>query len=310
MLKSIRGRAVPVPLVPRQAAREYTEPLGGSQPDASLGAYETRQRTQLIVEGFANLALLSILFSGVQAQFVSSTSQDNSNAAAKATNAVFFGGLMLSVCSALLATLSGRWFSILREDDSEFLSSYWLAAEIRERPLGVVEYIKAQKDAWVKKLPQHLQPLSSPTITKRHDSGTYVYSAPPESPLEAMEAGKAPGPTSPGGLLGGAESPAANPKERDVQIVIKMLENEMNGDTTVREKVMARVLLCGVGVCCAAFALFCVGIMLLVWNTQPASVALFTTILTGLSIAVMPGFFLEHRHKRVISELKLERAAL
>ncbi|KAG9098490.1 hypothetical protein FS749_003719, partial [Ceratobasidium sp. UAMH 11750] len=205
---------------------------------------------------------------------------------------------------------SGRWFSILREDDSEFLSSYWLAAEIREQPLGIVEYIKAQKDAWVKKLPQHLQPLSTPIITKRRDSGTYVYSAPPESPLEAMEAGKAPGPNSPGGQFGGVESPAANPKEKDVQIVIKMLEDEMNGDTTIREKVMARVLLCAVGVCCAAFTLFCVGIILLVWNTQPASVALFTSVLTGLCVAVMPGFFLQHRHKRVISELKLGRAAI
>ncbi|KAG8682344.1 hypothetical protein FRC09_016833 [Ceratobasidium sp. 395] len=295
----------PIPLVPRVDHRGYTEPLAAHQSGASLGAYETRQRTQLIVDGFANLALLSILFSGVQAQFVSSTSEHNENAAARATNAVFFGGLMLSVCSALLSTLSGRWFSILREDDSEFLSSYWLAAEVGERPLGITEFVKAQKQAWVKKLPRHLQPPPSPIMTRRRDSGAVIYSSPPESPLDAMEKGRASGPFS-----SGAEHPGPTPQERDVQFVIKLLEREMDGETTLREKLMAKVLLCGVGICCAAFALFCVGIMLLVWNTQPRSVALVTTVLTALCILVMPGFFLEHRHKRVISRLKLGRAAL
>jgi uncharacterized integral membrane protein len=95
-----------------------------------------------------------------------------------------------------------------------------------------------------------------------------------------------------------------------VQFVIKLLEEEMAENTTLREKVMSRVLLSSVGVCCAAFMLFCVGIILLVWNTQPLSVALFTSVLTGLIVIMMPGFFLKHRHKRVISELKLGRAAL
>jgi hypothetical protein len=43
---------------PMRSTTELSEPLTSQQPGASLGAYETRQRTQLIVEGFSNLALL------------------------------------------------------------------------------------------------------------------------------------------------------------------------------------------------------------------------------------------------------------
>lgn len=52
------GTTVPRP-IPMRSATELTEPLMSHQPGvASLGAYETRQRTQLIVDGFSNLALL------------------------------------------------------------------------------------------------------------------------------------------------------------------------------------------------------------------------------------------------------------
>lgn len=44
--------------LPVRSATELSEGLQSQQPGASLGAYETRQRTQLIVDGFANLALL------------------------------------------------------------------------------------------------------------------------------------------------------------------------------------------------------------------------------------------------------------
>lgn len=100
------------------------------------------------------------------------------------------------------------------------------------------------------------------------------------------------------------------PKEQDVLFVIRLLEEELAQETTVREKIMSKVLLSAVAVCCLAYALFCVGIMLLVWNTQPFSVAIFTTLLVALVVMMMPGFFLKHRHKRVISELALGRAAL
>lgn len=307
-----------------RSVTELTEPLMSHTPGASLGAYETRQRTQLIVDGFSNLALLAILFSGVQAQFISDTSANNTNAAAVATNAVLFGGLILSVSSALLATLSGRWFSILREDDSEFLSSQWLAAESRQKPYPIVEYLKFQKDTWMNKLPAQFQqvyshPLSPITDSDLiRDSGnglglggvgsketpSTLTSSPTQEVknMVDMEAGRAKS-----HFHGGAH---LNPRERDVQFVINMIDEEINdGPATIREKLVSKVLLCAVGVCCGAFALFCVGIVLLTWNTQPMSVALFTSVLLGLNLLLMPGFFLKHRHKRVISQLALGRAA-
>ncbi|QRW17763.1 hypothetical protein RhiXN_02687 [Rhizoctonia solani] len=307
----LRGRSIPPPprVPPLRSQTELTEPLNSQQPGASLGAYETRQRTQLVVDGFSNLALLAILFSGVQAQFISSTSTDNSNAAARATNAVLFGGLILSVCSALLATLSGRWFSILREDDSEFLSSHWLAAESRQKGVPVREYLKFQRDAWLSKLPIHLQQSYSQPLSPdgaKSESGSLWRNAMTSSPVQELNDME-------GGVLGQKHAPtskmAPNPRERDVQFVINMIDEEMSGDTTLREVIVSKILLCAVGICCAAFALFAVGIMLLVWNTQPFDVALSTTILLGLNLIIMPGFFLKHRHKRVISQLSLGRAA-
>lgn len=299
---------------PTRSMTELTEPpLTSHLPGASLGAYETRQRTQLVVEGFSNLALLAILFSGVQAQFISSTSSENSNTAAKATNAVLFGGLILSVCSALLATLSGRWFSILREDDSEYLSSHWLAAEARQKATPVTEYLKFQREIWLSKLPpqfQHhySQPLSPDGSKEGHPvwHNTFTGSPVQDSDAIEMEAGVAG--QKYGQIHGSGHGP--NPRERDVQFVINMIDDEMNGETTVREKLLSKILLSAVGICVSAFALFAVAIMLLVWNTQPLGVAVFTTVLLILNLVLMPGFFLKHRHKRVISQLSLGRAAL
>ncbi|KEP44870.1 putative transmembrane protein, partial [Rhizoctonia solani 123E] len=264
----------------------------------------------LIVDGFSNLALLAILFSGVQAQFISTTSSDNSNATARATNAVLFGGLILSVCSALLATLSGRWFSILREDDSEFLSSHWLAAESRQNNTPILEYLKFQKEDWLNKLPfqlqqQHYSQPLSPNGSKGDGISMWqnkmTGSPTQDSEMAEMEAGRS---------YGHMHGPTPTPRERDVQFVIRLIDEEMKGDTTIREKIVSKILLCAVAICCSAFALFAVGIMLLVWNTQPFDVALSTSILLGLNLILMPGFFLKHRHKRVISQLSLGRAAL
>ncbi|QRW05293.1 hypothetical protein RhiLY_04292 [Ceratobasidium sp. AG-Ba] len=117
----------------------------------------TRQ-TQLIVDGFTNLALVAVLFSGVQAQLISITNDDTDSRLAEATNAAFFGGLMLSVFTALLATLSGRWFSILREDDSEFLASCWLAAELKQPAPNLEDYVRFQLRIWEQKLSSHAEP--------------------------------------------------------------------------------------------------------------------------------------------------------
>ncbi|GAB1519199.1 hypothetical protein RhiTH_002265 [Rhizoctonia solani] len=89
----------------------------------------SRARTRLIVEGFSNLALIATFFAGVQAQILSDINDDNEGALSIATSAAFFGGLMFSIFTAILAALSGRWFSILREDDADYLSSRWLAQD-------------------------------------------------------------------------------------------------------------------------------------------------------------------------------------
>ncbi|KAG8713832.1 hypothetical protein FRC11_010816 [Ceratobasidium sp. 423] len=110
----------------------YPQPKGDSD---DLDDFEeesgraSRARTRLIVEGFSNLALIAIFFAGVQAQLLSDTNDENSTPLSVATSAAFFGGLIFSVFTAILATLSGRWFSILREDDADYLSSRWLAQD-------------------------------------------------------------------------------------------------------------------------------------------------------------------------------------
>ncbi|KAF8609251.1 hypothetical protein BDV93DRAFT_540608 [Ceratobasidium sp. AG-I] len=253
--------------------------LAGSDIGDGLSGRATRQRTQLIVEGFTNLALVAVLFSGVQAQLVSVTNEDNSNPLAVATNAVFFGGLMLSVFSALLATLAGRWFSILREDDSEFLSSCWLAAECNENPPNLEDYVRFQLRVWEDKLSQS----ASSDISNEKDTPSA------ECPEE-------------GGL--------PNPRDEDIKRVMKIIEKEkkeVGGDTTIREHIMSKVLLSALGLVCGAFGLFCAGIVMFVWNKQPRSVAIFTSAIVVCCISLLPMLFLEHRHKHVISKLNLRR---
>lgn len=254
--------------------------MGGDLGDG-LSGRATRQRTQLIVEGFTNLALVAVLFSGVQAQLVSVTNEDNSNPLAVATNAVFFGGLMLSVFSALLATLSGRWFSILREDDSEFLSSCWLAAECKGDPPKLEDYVRFQLRVWEQRLSQ---------------------SALTDDPSEK----DTPGSECP------EEGPLPNPRDEDIRRVIEIIEQEKKekgGDTTIREHIMSKVLLSALGLVCAAFGLFCAGIVMLVWNKQPQPVAIFTSVIVVCCSSLLPGLFLKHRHKHVISQINLQRPA-
>ncbi|KAF8754090.1 hypothetical protein RHS01_06317 [Rhizoctonia solani] len=243
---------------PLRSQTELTEPLNSQQPGASLGAYETRQR--------------AILFSGVQAQFISSTSTDNSNAAARATNAVLFGGLILSVCSALLATrvlspVSGRWFSILREMIGIPIEPL-ARSRVQTGRCTHPRVSQVSRDAWLSKLPIHLQQSYSQPLSPdgaKSERGSLWRSAMTSSPVQELNDME-------GGVLGQKHAPtskmAPNPRERDVQFVI-MIDEEMSKDTTLREVIVSKILLCSVGICCAAFALFAVGIMLLVWNTQP-----------------------------------------
>ncbi|KAG9128446.1 hypothetical protein FRC07_011203 [Ceratobasidium sp. 392] len=245
-----------------------------------LSGRSTRQRTQLIVDGFTNLALVAVLFSGVQAQLISITNEDTSTSLAAATNAAFFGGLMLSVFGALLATLSGRWFSILREDDSEFLASCWLAAELKQDPPNLDDYVRFQLRVWKQKLSSGADPANF------HDDDD----APTE---ESAEKGGFP-----------------NPRDDDIQRVVQLIEKERESKSTIREQLMSKILLSAIGVVVAGFGLFCAGIVMLTWNKQPRSVAIFTSTVILVCCSLIPGLFLGHRKKHVISHLNLHRPAL
>ncbi|KAJ1311129.1 hypothetical protein OPQ81_009630 [Rhizoctonia solani] len=243
----------------------------------------TRQRTQLIVEGFSNLALVAVLFSGVQAQLIQIIAEpvDTQNTLDIATNAVFFGGLVLSVFSAMLASLSGRWFSILREDDSEYLSSCWLAAECNEKHPKLEDYVRFQLRLWEKRM---------------SEGAEY-----PESEDKDESAASADDPED-----------LKNPRDEDIKRVLQMLERdnkENDGHTTVREKIMSQILLSAIWICSAAFILFCAGIVMLVWNKQHVTVAILTSAMVFICISFIPMFFLRHRRKHVISHFNLKRPA-
>ncbi|CAE6403029.1 unnamed protein product [Rhizoctonia solani] len=240
----------------------------------------TRQRTQLIVEGFSNLALVAVLFSGVQAQLIQiiAEPEETQNALDIATNAVFFGGLVLSVFSAMLASLSGRWFSLLREDDSEYLSSCWLAAECNEKHPKLAEYVRFQLRLWEKKLSEGAE------YPEPEDKESAADSDDPED--------------------------LKNPKDEDIKRILQMLERdqkENEGRTTSREKIMSQVLLSAIWICSAAFILFCAGIVMLVWNKQHITVAIITSAIVFVCISFFPMFFLKHRRKHVISHFNLKR---
>ncbi|KAF8609249.1 hypothetical protein BDV93DRAFT_518094 [Ceratobasidium sp. AG-I] len=268
--------------------------------DASSRA--TRARTRLIVEGFANLALVAILFCGVQAQLISVTNQDNDNKLSIATNAVFFGGLIFSVFTAMLATLSGRWFSILREDDADYLSSRWLAQDCAEEGKApcLEDYLAYQVlELELKKLKEELE--LTPDISEASNTDQPAPGANQAKPF--------------------------NPNVYDIERIIKLLKAERKnygpnekieekpkrmqpGKTTWRERVVSWTLISPLAVCCAAFMLFCAGIIMLTWNKQPREVAIFTSATVLCCVFLLGCFFLRHRHKHVIKNLYLSRPAL
>ncbi|CAE6416935.1 unnamed protein product [Rhizoctonia solani] len=272
--KSINRRSTGISLSPSMHL------INGDIGDGISGR-ATRQRTQLIVEGFSNLALVAVLFSGVQAQLIQIIAEDTDgqNALDIATNAVFYGGLVLSVFSALLACLSGRWFSILREDDSEYLSSCWLAAECNDEHPKLPDYVRFQLRLWEKKLSDDAEyPEEKQSATSTED---------------------------PEGLK--------NPRDEDIKHILKLLNRDIlenESEATMREKFMSQILLSAIWICSAAFVLFCAGIVMLVWNKQHITVAILTSALVFVCISFIPMFFLKHRRKHVISHLNLKRPAL
>ncbi|KEP51660.1 putative transmembrane protein [Rhizoctonia solani 123E] len=256
--------------------------IAGGDIGDGVGGRATRQRTQLIVEGFSNLALVAVLFSGLIAQLLQIVAEprETQNSLDVATNVAFFGGLVLSVFSTMLASLSGRWFSILREDDSEYLSSCWLAAECNERHPRLKDYVRFQLRLWEKRL---------------SEDGEYPEAEDKESAASTDD-----------------PEDMKNPKDEDIKRILQLLQRDKEqneGKSTGREIIMSKVLLSAIWICSGAFVLFCAGIVMFVWNKQHVIVAVLTSIMVFVCISFIPMFFLKHRRKHVISHFNLKRPA-
>ncbi|KAH7344687.1 hypothetical protein B0J17DRAFT_712339 [Rhizoctonia solani] len=259
----------------------------------------SRDRTKLIVEGFTNLALIAIFFAGVQAQFLSDTNDGNEGALAVATSAAFSGGLIFSVFTAILATLSARWFSILREDDADYLSSRWLAQDSGLK--GDIEMgsrhwgpdLKTYLDFQIKSL-ERARVKKSDVTTSSND---------------------------------GITNNARDPLLHDVECILNLLHKERIGKpvkfpildsiyteqlpmATWKEKALGWALLSPLVVCVPSFVLFTAGILMLAWDKQPRAVAIFTSATVLFCVIPLFFFFLEHRHKHVIRHINLGRASL
>ncbi|KAG8747943.1 hypothetical protein FRC10_010562 [Ceratobasidium sp. 414] len=297
----------------------------------------TRARTRLIVEGFANLALVAILFSGVQAQLISVANggaEADTSKLGVATNAVFFGGLIFSVFAAMLATrasislLSGRWFSILREDDSDYLSSCWLAQDCAEHGTEKGPKLEGYLEFQI----QELEAKVNKERARAHRDGTSTPAPKRDSAIGILSNQPGVSPTSPRSDNQASKSPqneekvpqVYNPIVDDLERIIKLLKIEREngsreslackkvkpGPTTLREHTVSMTLLSPLVVCCAAFLLFCTGILMLAWNKQPRPVAIFTSATVLVCVIPLACFFLRHRHKHVIQKLNLARPAL
>ncbi|CAE6418845.1 unnamed protein product [Rhizoctonia solani] len=306
----------------------------------------SRARTRLIVEGFSNLALIATFFAGVQAELLSDSNDDTEGALSIATSAAFFGGLIFSVFTAILATLSGRWFSILREDDADYLSSRWLAQDSRlniedtekgSQRLGpdLKEYldfqIRSLQSARLKKTGMKSRAGtigSTQANTNRESNNT-------NAPI--LEAASLTRVDSPESVVAGIDekrnahpNASFDPLVFDIDCILNLLHKERTGQpasfsnrqmelkhenqrmchTTWKERALGWALLSPIVVCVPSFVLFAAGIVMLAWDKQPRSVAIFTSATVLVCVVPLFFFFLEHRHKHVIKHIYLGRASL
>ncbi|CAE6474847.1 unnamed protein product [Rhizoctonia solani] len=257
---------------------------------AHAGAFEqdsgraTRARTRLIVEGLSNLAIIATFYAGILSQFISMTNENKDGPLAIATNACFFGGLMFSVFTAVLATLSARWFSILREDDADYLSSRWLSQDSKhEDPALLRKYLNYQIGS-MEKIQARAAPVNQSTesspFSPVHFDATCI--------LELLKQER------------GKDLEMARTKDE-----APLPEEDMK--STLRERFLSVVLLSPLIACLPSFALFATGILLLVWDKQPRAVAIFTSVTVLICIIPLCGFFVNHRHKYVIRHIYLGR---
>ncbi|CAE6416963.1 unnamed protein product [Rhizoctonia solani] len=291
----------------------------------------TRARTRLVVEGLSNIAIIAIFAAGIQAQLLSVTNTEDAGPVAIATNAAFFGGLIFSAFTAVLATLSARWFSILREDDADYLSSRWLAQDSKREDDNL---LKDYLDYQLRSLGKIRDQAES---NNRRNSRVVVIQFDREvvqvQSDEPQAQSREPQTQSTG-------TQRFNPIVFDAECILRLLRKERGYDvengmhqqsqvesiadpvsrprkgsesppempkSTHREKILSYVLLSPLMVGIPSFALFTTGILLLAWDKQHLAVAIFASVTVLICIIPIFGFFVRHRHKHVISHIYLRR---
>ncbi|CAE7205042.1 unnamed protein product [Rhizoctonia solani] len=292
-----------------------------------------------LVEGFSNLALIATFLAGAQAQLLSDTNDESEGALSIATSAAFFGGLIFSVFTAILATLSGRWFSILREDDADYLSSRWLAQDSKRigdieggsRQLGpdLKEYldfqIRSLQSTRLKKMGIKSRRGTTTNVQPNANTGALL-----DGPIPRFDSPEPTGVSTDEilNLKDGNMKGSFDPLVFDIECILNLLHKERTGEgidpskldfvpetqemsrTTWKERALGWALLSPLVVCIPSFVLFAAGIMMLAWDKQPRAVAIFTSAAVLFCVLPLFFFFLEHRHKHVIRHIYLGRASL
>ncbi|CAE6446180.1 unnamed protein product [Rhizoctonia solani] len=333
----------------RQTRRQYSYARPKADSD-DLDDFEeesgraSRARTRLIVEGFSNLALIATFFAGVQAELLSDVNDDTEGALSIATSTAFFGGLIFSVFTAILATLSGRWFSILREDDADYLSSRWLAQDSKwgfqdletgARRLGpsLKEYLDFQimslQNTRLKRMGIKSRCGTLGNTQVNVNDGLNLTELPLLPDLGTSPRADSPEPvrTCDNKTNSGDAKDSFDPLVFDIDCILNLLQKERTGHdmgffkqdkseilemsrTTWKERALGWALLSPLLVCVPSFVLFTAGIVMMAWDKQPRSVAIFTSATALFCVLPLFFFFLEHRHKHVIKHIYLGRASL
>ncbi|ELU41381.1 hypothetical protein AG1IA_04589 [Rhizoctonia solani AG-1 IA] len=246
----------------------------------------TRARTRLVVEGLSNIAIFA---AGIQAQLLSVTNTEDAGPVAIATNAAFFGGLIFSAFTAVLATLSARWFSILREDDADYLSSRWLAQDSKREDDNL---LKDYLDYQLRSLGKIRDQAES---NNRRNSRVVVIQFDREvvqvQSDEPQAQSREPQTQSTGTQQRGYDVENGMHQQSQVESIADPVSRPRKGSesppempkSTHREKILSYVLLSPLMVGIPSFALFTTGILLLAWDKQHLAVVdSISTVTLGL----------------------------
>jgi len=91
--------------------------------------WQGRDRRQLSEKGYGTLALLATFMAATQSQVLSST-LSNTGPSSGLVNAFFIASLLANIFGAILSYASSRWFEMLTKDESAYLHTCWVDAEV------------------------------------------------------------------------------------------------------------------------------------------------------------------------------------